>query len=288
MRITRINSTGRAQATITVSLEATRRYQAVELSAPAAATTGRDCYVKVDFLFNGGVLTTSTYHLDNLYADPRNVQSPPLMPPAFADSMKLTVYSESTTLTAGQFFDVRARAWTVPVFQGGALQSLDETTHMDHRGLIVGGYPINEPDRTIPIVQGTGTVTVPWTATPSTANTMNFPALSSQSSYRWKPLTGVDVRIKLTARCTTGAAASTFMAFRLPYPSRDYELFNAVYLDAGNNWHVGAAHVDPGTDVVYLLQADPFANNGNVNNTTPFTWGVGDLIIVSGIYERQS
>lgn len=285
MRLTRINSTGRAQATITVPLPTARRYQAVELSAPAASTTGRDCYVRVDFQFLGAPISTTTYHLDNLYADPRRVQTPPLKPPAFATEMKLTVYSESTTLTVGQFLDVRVRAWTVPLFQGGALLDLDETVLADHRGLIVGGYPVNEADRTIPIVAGTGAGPVP---SPSTANVVNFPTLSAQSTYRFKPLTGNDIRVKLTARCTGAAPASAVMWFKLPYVSRDHELFQAVYLDSGNAWHLGAAHVDAGTDQAFLLHNNPGANNGNTDEATPFAFGNNDLIIVSGVYERQS
>jgi hypothetical protein len=272
MRLTRTGSTGRVQATITVPLPLTRRYQAVELSAPAASTTGRDCYVRVDFLLNGGVQGTHLFHLDNLYADPRNIQSEPLMPPPFTTDMKLTVYSEATNLTVGQFFDVRVRAWTVPVFQGGALLDLDGTVLFDHRGFITGGYPLNEEDRTVVMVPN--------------GNTFNFPNYSAQSVYRFKRI-GNQCKIKLTARCTGSGPATATMSFLLPYPSRDHDLFSAVYLDSGVRWHIGAAHVDAGTDDCFLLQASA-TNNGNVDESSPFTFGNGDLIIVSGMYEIQT
>jgi hypothetical protein len=273
MRLTRANFNGKVQATITVPLSGARRYQAIELSAPAAATTGRDCYARVDFLINGAVSTTYLYHLDNLYADPRSIQSEPLMPPPFATHMKVTVYSEAAGLIPGAFMDVRLRAWTVPVFQGGALVNLDGEVLFDHRGFITGGYPLNEEDRTI--------IMTPW------SNTFNFPAYSNQSTYRFKRI-GNQCKIKLTARCTGAGPPTASMSFLLPYQSRDHDLFSAVYLNSGVAWHVGGAHVDAGTSTVYLLQNDPGANNGNVDESNPFAFGNGDMIIVSGMYEIQT
>ena len=272
MRLTRAGSTGRVQATITIPIGLTRRFQAIELSAPAASTTGRDCFARVDFLINGSVSTTHLFHLDNLYADPRNIQSEPLMPPPFCNAMKLTVYSESTTMTVGQFLDLRLRAWTVPVFQGGALLDLDGDVLFDHRGFITGGYPLNEEDRTIVMVPN--------------GNTFAFPNYSAQSTYRFKRI-GNQCKIKLTARCTGAGPPTPTMSFLLPFPSRDHDLFSAVYLDSGFRWHVGAAHVDAGTDDCFLLHSDA-ANNGNVDESSPFVFGNGDLIIVSGMYEIQT
>jgi hypothetical protein len=36
------------------------------------------------------------------------------------------------------------------------------------------------------------------------------------------------------------------------------------------------------------LQNDPGANNGNVDESNPFAFGNGDMIIVSGMYEIQT
>ena len=271
MRLTRAGSTGRVQATITIPIGVTRRYQAIELSAPAASTTGRDCFARVDFLINGSVSTTHLFHLDNLYADPRNVQSEPLMPPAFCNAMKLTVYSESTTFTVGQFMDVRLRAWTVPVFQGGALTNLEGEVLMDHRGIISGGFPLEDAYRT--------EVLVPW------GNTFNFPAYSAQSTYRVKYGPGTEYKFKMTIRCTGAAPASPQMSFQLPFTVIDHDLFSARYLDTGVQWHGGGGHIDAGTDIGYLNHNEA-GNNGNTDESNPFTFGNGDLIILSGFGER--
>jgi hypothetical protein len=272
MRLTRVNSTGRVQATITVPLSLTRRYQAIELSAPAASTTGRDCYCRVDFLLNGGVQGTHLFHLDNLYADPRNIQSEPLMPPAFADAMKVTVYSESTTFTVGQFMDVRLRSWTIPVFQGGALLNLDGEVLMDHRGIISGGFPLEDAYRTEVLIPN--------------GNTFNFPGYSAASSYRVKYGPGTEYKFKMTIRCTGAAPASSGMSFQLPFNVLDHDLFNARYLDNGVRWHGGGGHIDAGTNIGFLNHNEP-GNNGNTDESNPFAFGNGDLIILSGFGERD-
>jgi hypothetical protein len=286
IRLKRSVSTGRPQATITVPVSVDRRYVAVELSAPAASSTGRDCYVKLEWLSNTGVVIGGpyTYHLDNLYADPRAIQSEPLFPPTFTAQMKITVYSESTTLTTAQFLDFRCRVWTVPIVQGGALLDLEGTVLADHRGLLIGGYPVNEPDRTIPLVAGTG---VPAGVTaPTNANLINFPTFNAaDSTLRWKPITGTRVNIKLTVACTGAAPASNQMWFRVPFIARDHELFHASYHNSGIAWHIGQARIDKGTNEIYLTQKDDTANNGNVDEATPFAFGNNDGIFVSGAYE---
>ena len=287
MRLQRTSSTGRAKASITRAIGPDRRYIAVELSAPAASSTGRDCYVDVQWLFGASVLETHTYHLDNLFADPRSIQSEPLFAPAFTTHVKVTVYSESTTLTSGQFLDLRCRVWTVPVVQGGALLDLEGNVLADHRGLLIGGYPVNEPDRTITLVAGTG---APGGATsPVGANLINFPTFNAGlSTYRAKFITGTRVNLKLTITCTGAAPTSTQMWFRAPYVARDHEILNAQYLNNGVAWHIGGARIDRGTNEVYLTHADPTANNGNVDEANPFAFGNTDLIIVSGAYEIET
>lgn len=284
IRLKRSTTTGRPQTTTTIPIPVDRRYVTVELSAPAASSTGRDCYVKLEWLFNGGVIGGPyTYHLDNLFADPRAIQSPPLFPPAFTNALKVTVYSESTTLTTSQFLDFRCRVWTVPVFQGGALIDLEGNVHLDHRGLITGGFPIEEPWRTIPIVTGTG---APLGVTsPANANLVNFPAMSNLSSFRWKRI-GTDCHFKMTIRCTGAAPVSTQMWFRLPFVARDHDLFAVKYHEPSVAWRPGSGHIDHNTNEGYLNHHEGASlNNGNTNHQYPQVFANGHLILISGKYE---
>lgn len=285
MRMTRRNTNGKVQASTLIPLtDDDYRYIALELSAPAASTTGRDCYAKLEWMFNATVTATYIYHLDNLFADPLSIQSPPLFPPPFTTHARITVYSEALGLIPGAFMDVRLRAWTVPVFQGGAVLDLDGNVLIDHRGVLINGYPVNGAARSIPLIGGTG---VPGgTTTPVDANIINFPAFSAaNSSLRWEWLTGTRVHIKLTVAVTGAAPASAGMWFRVPFVSRDHEVMGAQYHDSGVAWHMGQARIDKNVDEVYLAHVNPAANNGNVDEANPFTFGNGDMIIVTGSYE---
>jgi hypothetical protein len=192
------------------------------------------------------------------------------MPPAFTTDIKVTVYSESTTMPAGTYLDLRLRAWTVPVFQGGALLDLDGNVLMDHRGIITGGFPIEDEARTVPLLVG--------------GNVFNFPAgFAATSSYRYKRV-GSQCKIKLSYGATAAAPASSQMSFALPYFARDNEVIPATYLDQGNRWYHGFVTTEPNSNIGYLHHSEA-GNNGNVDESNPFVFGSGDVIVVSGWYE---
>jgi hypothetical protein len=192
-----------------------------------------------------------------------------LLPPVNTTHIKFVVYSESTTLTTGQFMDIRLRAWTVPVFQGGAVLDLEGNVLMDGRGLIVSGHPLLEEPRVIPIVHG--------------VSILNFPlTFSANSVYEYKQI-GSRCEINMTFYATSAAAPSTSMTMELPFEARRDAIFNAAYEDTGVQWHGGFATVEAGSTTC-TLHHNGAGNAGNTNQANPFTFASGDKIIVTGSY----